>query len=318
MNGFADWLSNDVSSSDRMGKRVHILSEEKQLQVFQLAEQIDPTQQLTIDCYGINVQDNLAHFTDIMLEYVRKNDVAGIGLIVNDFVKMLEAVDPDMLYPKKNKMFFRLIRKTSCSVQETISRYQKTGVQLNRVSVKLEHSKKALIKDLEILEQLLEENKKYNEKLNLYIVAGQLKLEELSANKADRLRRRLHDLIISREITKQSAMQIQMIQNTNQVLIEKIQSALMTAIPLWKNQVAIALTLLRQQHATIAQQQVSEVVVKNSEIMKNSTAETVKGKDVEIETLKNLQDHLIRVLKETLNFEEAGRAKRLQTEGKDA
>ncbi|NPC94921.1 toxic anion resistance protein [Bacillus sp. WMMC1349] len=310
MNGFADWLSNNVSSSDRMGKQVHTLSEEKQLQVFQLAEQIDLTQQLTIDCYGSNVQKNLAHFTDIMFEYVRKNDGAGIGLIVNDFVKMLEAIDPDMLYPKKSQLFFRLIRKSSCSVQETISRYEKTRAQMNRVSVRLEHSKKALIKDLEMLEQLLEENKKYNEKLNLYIVAGQLKLEELSSN-TDRLRRRLHDLIISREITKQSAVQIQMIQNTNQVLIEKIHSALMTAIPLWKNQVVIALTFLRQQHATIAQQQVSEVLVKNSEILKNNTVQTAKGKDVEIETLKNLQNHLIRVLKETLNIEEAGRTKRL-------
>ncbi|MDA7028406.1 toxic anion resistance protein [Bacillus sp. CLL-7-23] len=317
MNGFADWLSNDVSSSDRMRKRVHTLSEEKQLQVFQLAEQIDQTQQLTIDCYGSNVQDNLAHFTDIMLEYVRKNDVAGIGLIVNDFVKMLEAVDPDMLYPKKSQLLFRLIRKSSRSVQETISRYQKTGAQMNRVSVKLEHSKKALLKDLEILEQLLEENKKYNEKLNLYIVAGQLKLEELSTNKADGLRRRLHDLIISREITKQSAMQIQMIQNTNQVLIQKIQSAMITAIPLWKNQVAIALTLLRQQHATTTQQQVSEVLVKNSEILKNNTVQTAKGKDVEIETLKKLQNHLVSVLKETLNIEETGRTKRHQIEGKD-
>jgi uncharacterized protein YaaN involved in tellurite resistance len=134
---------------------------------------------------------------------------------------------------------------------------------------------------------------------------------------ADRLDKRLYDLKLSREITIQSAPQIRLIQNTNQALVEKIQSSIMTAIPLWKNQVAIALTLIRQRHAVEAQKQVSkttnELLLKNAEMLKTNTIETARENErglVDIETLKKTQESLITTLEETLRIQEEGRTKR--------
>ncbi len=198
-----------------------------------------------------------------------------------------------------------------------------------------------------MLERLYEKNKEYYEALNVYIAAGQLKLEELKHQTipelkeksktedhhmavqdvndmiqfADRLEKRVYDLTLSRQITLQSAPQIRLIQHTNQVLAEKIQSSIMTAIPLWKNQVAIALTLLRQRRAVEAQKQVSattnELLLKNAEMLKANTIETAKENErgfIDIETLKQVQDNLIGTLEETLKIQEEGRSKRLQAE----
>ena len=138
---------------------------------------------------------------------------------------------------------------------------------------------------------------------------------------ADRLEKRTHDLKLSRQITMQTAPQIRLIQNTNQALVEKIQSSILTAIPLWKNQVAIALTLLRQRNAVEAQKQVSkttnELLLKNAEMLKTNTIETAKENErglVDIDTLKQTQEHLVSTIEETIQIQTEGRAKRNQAE----
>ena len=137
----------------------------------------------------------------------------------------------------------------------------------------------------------------------------------------DRLEKRTHDLKLSRQITIQSAPQIRLIQNTNQALVEKIQSSILTAIPLWKNQIAIALTLLRQRNAVEAQKLVSEttndLMLKNSELLRTNTIETAKENErglVDIETLKKTQEDLISTIEETLTIQAEGREKRQQAE----
>ncbi len=138
---------------------------------------------------------------------------------------------------------------------------------------------------------------------------------------ANRLEKRLHDLKLSRQITIQSAPQIRLIQNTNQALAEKIQASIMNAIPLWKNQIAIALTLFRQKQAVEAQRQVSdttnELLTKNAEMLKTNTIETAKENErglVDIETLKKTQSNLLTTLEETMKIQEEGRVKRQQAE----
>ena len=138
---------------------------------------------------------------------------------------------------------------------------------------------------------------------------------------ADRLEKRIYDLKVSRQITTQTAPQIRLIQNTNQALAEKIQSSIMTAIPLWKNQIAIALTLIRQRHAVEAQKQVSkttnELLLKNSEMLKMNSIETAKENErgvVDIETLKKTQENLVTTLEKTLRIQADGRTKRQQAE----
>ncbi|MCY8594969.1 toxic anion resistance protein [Bacillus haynesii] len=326
---------------------VDTLSEEKRRQAFQLAEQIDPKNHNSITLYGTQAQSKLLNFSHEMLEHVQKKDIGEIGQVLSDLMKKLEQVSPDELKTEKRNFFSRFFGRVSHSVQEVLSRYQKTGAQIDRISVKLEHSKSALINDNKMLERLYEKNKEYYEALNVYIAAGQLKLEQLNHKTipelkeksktehhhmavqevndmiqfADRLEKRVYDLTLSRQITLQSAPQIRLIQHTNQVLAEKIQSSIMTAIPLWKNQVAIALTLLRQRRAVEAQKQVSattnELLLKNAEMLKANTIETAKENErgfIDIETLKQVQDNLIGTLKETLKIQEEGRSKRLQAE----
>ncbi|MFP7492101.1 toxic anion resistance protein [Bacillus paralicheniformis] len=335
---------------EHRGQQVNLvdtLSEEKRRQAFQLAEQIDPKQHDSMTLYGTQAQSKLLNFSHEMLEHVQKKDIGEIGQVLSDLMKKLEQVSPDELKTEKRNFFSRFFGRVSHSVQEVLSRYQKTGAQIDRISVKLEHSKSALINDNKMLERLYEKNKEYYEALNVYIAAGQLKLEELKHQTipelkeksktehhhmavqdvndmiqfADRLEKRVYDLTLSRQITLQSAPQLRLIQHTNQVLAEKIQSSIMTAIPLWKNQVAIALTLLRQRRAVEAQKKVSattnELLLKNAEMLKANTIETAKENErgfIDIETLKQVQDNLIGTLEETLKIQEEGRSKRLQAE----
>jgi uncharacterized protein YaaN involved in tellurite resistance len=131
----------------------------------------------------------------------------------------------------------------------------------------------------------------------------------------------VHDLKLSRQIAIQSAPQIRLIQEVNQTLVEKIQSSILTAIPLWKNQVVIATTLLRQKKAMEAQKQVSkttnDLLTKNSELLKQNTIEVARENEagiVDIETLKKTQSDLITTLEEVLKIQEEGRTKRTEAE----
>ncbi|MEK3711794.1 toxic anion resistance protein [Bacillus sp. FSL K6-1005] len=337
-----------VESEKQPVRLVDVLPEENKEKAYQLSKQIDHNNMNSIVLYGSQAQSKLLNFSHTMIDHVQKKDVGEIGEILGELMKKLEQVNPDELQTKKKGFLARMFGKVSHSLQEVLSKYQKTSVQIDRISLKLEHSKHALLSDNKLLEQLYDKNKEYFSALNVYIAAGELKLDELRTKTipelkrqaessdhnqmavqevndliqfADRLDKRVHDLLLSRQITIQSAPQIRLIQNTNQALAEKIQSSIVTAIPLWKNQVAIALTLLRQRNAVDAQQKVSdttnELLLKNAELLKTNTIETVKANErglVDIDTLKKVQESLISTLEETLTIQEEGRIKRRQAE----
>ncbi|MDN4075060.1 toxic anion resistance protein [Fictibacillus terranigra] len=332
-----------AGEQEKQKRLIDVLPEENKAKAYQLAEQIDPKNHQAMITYGTPAQSKLLSFSNTMLDQVKKQDVGQVGEIIHDLMKKLSHVNPDELQSNKPSLIGRMFGKISGSVQEVLSKYQKTGAQIDRISVKLDSSKNVLLADIVMLEKLYEHNKEYFQALNVYIAAGELKLEELNGKIipalrkeaeatndqmkyqevndmvqfADRLDKRLHDLKLSREITIQSAPQIRLIQNTNQALVEKIQSSIMTAIPLWKNQVAIALTLLRQRSAVEAQKQVSkttnELLLKNAEMLKANTIETAKENErglIDIETLKKTQENLLTTLEETLRIQEEGRHKR--------
>ncbi|WP_085991152.1 toxic anion resistance protein [Oceanobacillus senegalensis] len=352
-NPFGKPETNDVSISqtptemDKPKKVMDILPYEDQQKALQIAKQIDHTNQQSITTYGTEAQTKLHDFSHSMLEHVDNNDVSEIGSILKDLMKKLEQVNPDELKPEKRGLLSRMFGKISSTVNEILSKYQKTGAQIDRISVKLDRSKNTLMKDNELLQQLFDKNRDFYDALNIYIAAGETKLEELetqtipalkqkadqSQNQmdvqevndvmqfAERLEKRMHDLQLSRQITMQSAPQIRLIQNTNQALVEKIQSSILTAIPLWKNQIAIALTLLRQRNAVEAQKKVSQttndLLLKNSEMLKVNTIETARENErglVDIETLKQTQENLVSTIEETLQIQTEGRQKRQQAE----
>ncbi|MGG3855421.1 toxic anion resistance protein [Caldifermentibacillus hisashii] len=328
-------------------KLIETLPDEDKQRAYQLANQIDPNNQTSISLYGTQAQSKLMNFSSTMLDHVKSGNIGEIGEIITDLMKKLDQVNPDELQVEKRNIFSRMFGKMSRSVNEILARYQKTGAQIDRITVRLEHCKNTLIKDNTLLDQMYEKNKEYFQALNIYIAAGEVKLEELHTKLipelkrkaeqsgdqmayqevndmiqfADRLEKRLHDLKLSRQITIQSAPQIRMIQNTNQTLMEKIQTSITTAIPLWKNQIAIALTLLRQRKAVEAQKQVSQttndLLLKNSEMLKTNSIEVAKENErgiVDIETLKKTQENLVSTLEETLRIQAEGRAKRHQAE----
>lgn len=326
---------------------IDVLPEESREKAEQLAAQIDPSDHQAVIAYGTDAQSKLVNFSHAMLDHVQKKDIGPIGDILKDLMEKLQQTNPDELQTERKNIFSRLFGKVSNSINETLSKYEKIGAQVDRIGVKLDHSKQALMNDNQLLEKLYEQNKDFFHAINIYIAAAQLKLVELQTKvipelqrKAEqsgdqmayqevndmvqftnRLEKRVHDLELSRQVTIQTAPQIRLIQNTNQTLAEKIQSSILTAIPLWKNQIAIAVTLFRQKQAMQAQKHISdttnELLLKNSEMLKTNTIETARENErglVDIETLKQTQENLISTLEEVINIQEEGRAKRRQAE----
>lgn len=282
-----------------------------------------------------------------MLNHVQSQEIGDIGVTLNDLMYKLKEADPDELTATDRNVFQKLFGKINRSIYEITAKYQKIGAQVDKIAVKLDKEKNSLLKDNHTLEQLYQKNVDYFDALNLYIAAGELKIDELlneiipaavkvaetSTNQMDtqrvndlnqfldRLEKRTHDLKLARQMTIQQAPQIRLIQNTNQALSEKIQTSINTAIPLWKNQIVIALTLLRQKQAVTAQRQVSEttneLMQKNSQMLKQSTIETAKENErgiIDIETLEKTQTDLVETLQETLAIQQEGRIKRKEAE----
>lgn len=312
-----------------------------------LADKIDPLDQTAVLNYGANAQQKLSAFSQNMLNKVSSQDTGAVGDALTSLMTRLNETNPDELRPENSNLISRMFGKVKRSIFEITAKYQKIGAQIDTIAVHLDKEKNGLISDNKMLDDLYDQNKAYFNALNVYIAAAKLKQEELNTKtipdaraKADasgdqmdvqtvndltqfatRLDKRTYDLQLARQITLQQAPQIRLIQNTNQALAEKIQASVNTAIPLWKNQVAIALTLLRQKEAVTAQREVSEttndLLKKNSSMLKISSIETAKENErgvVDIETLSQTQNDLIDTLKETLEIQQNGRTKRREAE----
>ncbi|MBM7705627.1 uncharacterized protein YaaN involved in tellurite resistance [Chryseomicrobium aureum] len=328
-------------------KLMERLTEEEQSKAKQLATQIPVGDYESILTYGATAQNELTKFSHQMLDHVQKKDIGPVGDILGDLMKKLNEINPEELNQKEKKGIRKFFSKMNRSLQEVMTRYQKLSTQVDRIGIQLEHSKRGLVEDVRMLDKLYDQNKNYFKALNIYIAAGELKRDEIvqqvipalrqkaeqsndqmafqevhdMTQFVDRLEKRIYDLQLSRQITIQSAPQIRMIQQTNQTLAEKIQSSIMTSIPLWKNQIAIALTLNRQQKAVSAQRQVTattnDLLLKNSEMLKVNSIETAKENErgiVEIDTLKKTQENLLSTIEETLQIQADGRMKRKAAE----
>ena len=338
---------NALKEQQQADRLVDKLPPERQQQARELAEKIDATDQQGVITYGAVAQQKLSEFSQSMLNHVQANDIGPVGDSLTELMYRLNEANPDDLRAGEGSLFKRMFGKVKQSIYEITAKYQKIGAQIDKIAVKLDKEKNGLLKDNLMLEQLYHKNKDYFEALNIYIAAGELKAEELKTKiipeamaKAqasgdqmdvqivndysqflDRLDKRTHDLRLARQITIQQAPQIRLIQNTNQALAEKIQASFNTAIPLWKNQVVIALTLLRQKDAVTAQRQVSEttndLLKKNSELLKVSAIETAKENErgiVDIETLQKTQNDLVETIQETLRIQQEGKEKRRAAE----
>ena len=336
-----------LQSQEQADRLVDKLPEERQAQARELAKKIDVNDSQAVISYGSTAQTKLSEFSQSMLNTVSSQDIGPIGDSLNQLMYRLNEANPDELRVGEGNIFQKMFGKVKQSIYEITTKYQKIGAQIDKIATKLNVEKDGLLRDNQMLETLYNKNKDYFDALNIYIAAAELKIEEMKLTtipaatvKAqasgdqmdvqvvndytqflDRLDKRTHDLKLARQITIQQAPQIRLIQNTNQALAEKIQASINTAIPLWKNQVAIALTLLRQKDAATAQRQVSEttndLLKKNSEMLKISTIETAKENErgiVDLETLQQTQNDLVETLEETLRIQKEGRERRQAAE----
>jgi len=343
-------MTSDLQTKEKdvpARKVIDTLSETRKQQAYELAKQLDVNDRESILSYGAQAQQKLGEFSHSVLNHVQNQETSHIGETLNDLMFRLKEADTNDLKAEDQNIFKKMFRKINRSIYETTAKYQKIGAQVDKIAVKLDKERELLLKDNYMLEDLYDKNYEYFEALNVYIAAGEVKMDELKneiipkaiehAESSDnqmevqkvndlnqylnRLDKRVYDLKTARQMTIQQAPQIRLIQNTNQALSEKIQTSINTAIPLWKNQIVVALTLLRQKEAVTAQRQVSEttneLLTKNSEMLKQSSIETARENErgiIDIETLEKTQADLIETLQETLSIQKEGRSKRKEAE----
>ena len=329
------------------GQTYENLPTEQQDQARQLADQIDFTDSDAVLNYGSAAQKKIGEFSHNVLNHVQNQETGEIGSSINDLMYYLEESDPEELVKQDKNFFQKIFSRAKRSIYETTAKYQKIGAQVDKIALQLDKQKSMLLEDNKMLSRLYEQNLDYYEALNIYIGAGELRLQELqdeiipkaladAENNPDqmmvqkvndlnqflnRLDKRVHDLRVTRQITLQQAPQIRLIQNTNQALAERIQTSINTAIPLWKNQIVISLSLLRKKDAVAAQRKVAdatnEMLEKNSEMLKQSSIDTARETEravIDIETLEKTQSDLIETLQETLSIQQQGSQKRRDAE----
>lgn len=320
------------------------LTEAEQKMVDDFSEKIDLNDSGIILQYGSAAQKKIADFSDNALEGVRTKDLGEVGNMITDLVAELKGFN---IEPEEKKGFFSIFKKAGSGIAKLKTKYDKAEVNVDRITGVLEDHQNQLLTDIVMLDKMYENNLSYFKELTMYILAGKKKLEQERAttlveleekaktsglaedaqaandfaNLCDRFEKKLHDLEMTRTISIQMAPQIRLIQNGDTLMAEKIQSTINNTIPLWKNQMVLALGLAHSKAAVEAQREVSdltnELLKKNAEALKTGTvaiAEESERSIVDIETVRYTNEQLISTLDEVLRIADEGRAKRLAAE----
>ena len=331
-----------VEVKEKMEEESRFTPEEQQ-QIQAFSQQINISDSNMILQYGAGAQQKLADFSEKALENVKSQDLGEVGNMLTDVVAELKNFDVD----NEKKGFLGLFHKGENKLDAMKAKYDKTAVNVDKICDALEEHQVRLLKDTAMLDQMYDLNLTYYKELSMYIAAGKQKLEEVRstqlkelmekaqsgddqvlaqeakdlASYCDRFEKKLHDLELSRMISMQTAPQIRLIQNNNTMMVEKIQSTLVNTIPLWKNQMVIALGLEHAQRAAKAQNAVTdmtnELLKKNANALHEATVSTAKASErgiVDIETLTQTNAELVKTFDEVLQIQSEGRQKRLQAE----
>jgi len=319
------------------------LSEAEQKMADDFSKKIDLRDSAVVLRYGAACQKKIASFSDSALDGVRTGDLGEAG----DMIAELAGELREFTAEEEEKGIFRLFRRAVDPITRMKAKYDGVAENIERITGQLEDHQNRLVTDIVMLDKLYERNLSYFKELSMYILAGKKKLQEERnttllelKNKAqqtglsedaqaysdysalcDRFEKKIHDLELTRTISIQMAPQIRLIQNNSALMSEKIQSAINNTIPLWKNQMVIALGIAHSQQALAAQRRVTdmtnEILRKNADMLKTATAETARESErgiVDIETLKYTNEQLIGTLDEVLNIQSEGRRKRLEAE----
>ena len=318
------------------------LTPEEQKIVDDFAAKIDVENTTQILQYGAGTQKKMADFSDTALANVRTQDLGEVGDLITSVVGELKGFDEE-----EEKGLFGFFRKQANKLETMKARYAKAETNVEKISDALQQHQVRLMKDSAVLDKMYEQNLAYFKELTMYILAGKQKLEQVRSTKLRQLEetaqrtglaedaqaardlsekclrfeKKIHDLELTRAISIQTAPQIRMIQNNDNVMVEKIQTTLVNTIPLWKNQMVLALGIAHSTEAAQAQRQVTDItnalLKQNAEKLHMASVETAKEAErgiVDIETLKKTNAELIQTLDDVMKIQADGRAKRQAAE----
>ena len=297
--------------------------------------------------YGAPAQKEIAQFSDSILSKVRTKDSGEVGVLLNDLVSKVKGFD---VTKKSGSSFLSnlpIIGSIVSKADDVMQGYEKLSTQVEKIQAGLDAAKTKLMEDIVMFDTLYQKNLSYFKDLQLYIRAGEEKLDEMRTatlpklreqaaasgdpmavqvvsdfeQSVDRFEKKLHDLKLSKTLAIQTAPQIRLIQNNDRVLIDRVQSAIYHTIPLWKNQLVIALGLSRQKETLELQQMVSDatndLLRRNAEMLKQNSIDTAKANErgiIDIDTVKKVNEDLISTLEETLRIQAEGRQRRQAAE----
>ena len=331
-----------AETAPEAGPDLSVLSPAEQKAVLDFAKQIDLNDSNQVLQYGVAAQKNIADFSETALNKVKTKDMGEIGDMVSSLLVELKTFDE----PEK-KGFAGLFKKASTNIETMKAKYGKAEDNVDHIAAELDKHKLTLMKDVAVMDQMYDKNLEYFKQLTVYILAGQKKLADERAttlvalrdkaaqtglpedaqaandfeNKCIRFEKKLHDLELTRVISLQTAPQIRMIQNSDQLMMEKIQTTIMNTIPLWKNQMVLSLGIQDSARAMQAQRKVTDMtnqlLQKNADMLKMATVETARESErgiVDIETLKHTNESLISTLDEVLQIQTEGAQKRREAE----
>ena len=326
-------------------KQTEALTPAERKQVDEIKSKIDLMNSGYALQFGSGAQKNMADFSDSLLSQVRTKDSGEVGALLTDLsgkINEFNRKESDS-FVKKLPLIGALVSKG----ETMLASYEKLSTKVDKIQSELEKSKTTMMKDIMLFDALYQKNLEYFKHLELYIRAGEEKLVEMRStvlpklradaaasadpmagqvvsdfeSNVDRFEKKVHDLKISKTIAIQTAPQLRLIQNNDKILVERVQSAIYNAIPLWKNQIVIALGLTRQQNVLKMQQAISdttnELLKRNAEMLKINSIETAKENNrsiVDIETVKKVNDDLITTIEETLKIQQEGRQARQSAE----
>lgn len=318
-----------------------ILSEEEKRQVEEFSRQIDLHNSTAILQYGVGTQKKMADFSGDALENVKTKDLGEVGEMLSGVVAQLRDFEED------EKGFLGIFKKPVNKLENLKTKYNKAETNVNKICEALEGHQVLLLKDISILDKMYDLNLTYFKELTMYILAGKKKLQETRETElpqlvakaqrsslaedaqaardlealCDRFEKKLHDLELTRMVSIQTAPQIRLVQSSDTMMVEKIQSTLVNTIPLWKSQMVLSLGVSHAKQAAQAQREVSdmtnELLKKNAEVLKMAAVESAKESErgiIDMETLKATNASLISTLDEVMKIQAEGREKRKAAE----
>ena len=327
--------------------QVESLTPEERQQIDTIKDSIDLVNSNAIVQYGSGAQKNIANFSNSVLSTVKSTDPAVAGDLLNDLVKRVKAFEDEN---DEDKGFFASLPVVGSLFKkgEALTKsYTTLAAQIDKIQAGLDNQKMTLMKDIAMFDGLYDKNLEYFKQLQLYIQAGEEKVQGLNQtampkldaqaqvsdnpmavqvvqdfkDAVSRFEKKVHDLKISKTIAIQTAPQIRIIQNNDKILVDRIQSAIYNTIPLWKNQMVLALGLGRQKEALEMQQAVSnttnELLKRNAAMLKQNSHDTAVENErsiVDIETVKQVNEDLISTIEDTLRIQQEGRQKRQAAE----